>query len=205
MLNHMGRKREATPLALWKWMLEEKSVSCGLGEISKGFSCSFFLIAFLHTLVVLPAQVQLPLWCRVDGPVEQHGLHAGQRRVQPLACALLSACAVFQHTGLLLLWRLSRRYMDMSPPGQRCLAARQNARTKFFPLRRDKNAVFRMASDPVSCPDSLNPTPDHLTAATIQQKKWGVCPKVCQSQILGPGLAIEFGRSNILLLWLWTD
>lgn len=177
-------------------------ISCGLGEVFKGFSCSFSLTAFFHTLVVLPAQVQLPLRCRVDGPIEQHGLHAGQRRVQPLASALLSACAVFQHAGLLLLWRLSRRYMDVSPPGQRCLAARQNARTKFLPLPRDKNAVFRTASDPVSCPDALNPAPGHLTAAAIQQKKWGVCPKVCRSQISGPGLAIEFGRSNVWLLWL---
>ena len=47
------------------------------------------------------------------------------------------------------------------------MPVKQDGRTNFLSLPRDKKAVFRMPSNPVSCPISLDPTPDHLTAAAV--------------------------------------
>lgn len=116
MLNHIGGKEK--PLNRPYGNESEGVNTRGLGEIFKGFLAHFPDCLYSH-FVTLPARVQLHLRCWLDVPTEQLGLHAGQRRVQPLARALLSTGAVFQHSGLLLLRGLSHRYVSASTPSQR--------------------------------------------------------------------------------------
>lgn len=162
------------------------------------------LIFFIHAPVLLPAQVQLHLRCWLDIPREQLRLHTGQRRVQPLACALFRTCAVFQHSRLFLLWGLSHGYVGMSMPatgtmmGSACQPGMVPDPVSFC-CPRIKKPVLRRGSNPALCPISLTPSPDHLPAVTGDQKKWEVCPKLCLSQTLGAGLAIVCEVKHFML------
>lgn len=109
MLNHTGRKREATPS-----VMETNARGSTVGALVR-FSKAFVLIFLIAlTLVVVPAQIQLHLRCRVDVPAEQLGLRAGHRRVQPPTGAVLSPRTVLQHTRLFLLRGLPDRYGGLS-------------------------------------------------------------------------------------------
>ena len=176
MLNHVGRKREATRLVSWKWTWEEELVA-GSVWFFKGCSWSFsWLPAFTPLLLFQPKYSCI---CDAGWKTPSNSmactLDVNECDLWPAPCSEGVQC--FNTPGSF--------YCGACPTGtwvcpllgsgaRLPMPVKQDGRTNFLSLPRDKKAVFRMPSNPVSYPISLDPTPDHLLQQFNERNGWFV-------------------------------